>query len=281
MAVSRVAPSLEYADRVLEALRRSKEHAESELSNNTATVMETVAHPESLVWSEGIAWASPQPASDGSFFVNIATDTGGVVEHYDWLHANTAHRGWYLRSKLATDWWTLWDSRWTGMIVATEQEITTDVLSLLIVDGDRGISGEMAWASFTKPENQTEAERSAMLTSYIEALKSGEVDRILSHYSDAFVGAAIRPYFGENTHFAALSDLAAVRSDFERFYSVGNVLDIGLTNWVVQDWYLFWEARWRVELEDGTEVGMLTVESMPLGQDGKIIGRLGTGTPAE
>ncbi|GAA1853310.1 hypothetical protein GCM10009836_36750 [Pseudonocardia ailaonensis] len=72
-----------------------------------------------------------------------------------------------------------------------------------------------------------------------------------------------------------------MRDYYRRFYDAATVTDVALTNWYVGEWFLFAEARWRLDLEGGGRVAMMTVEILPLGSDGKLVGRSGYGTSFE
>jgi hypothetical protein len=173
---------------------------------------------------------------------------------------------------------------WAGNTPASGQVMETEVLSLLMTDGTEGrISGEMAWVKMAAPVDQSSADRQALLESYLAAQRSGDVATLMSLYSDGeYFGCAVRPYFDRQAQpYQRLGTREELQSHLHGFYEAATVVDIEPTNWMIGDWFLFIEARWILRLADGETVAMMSVDLLPLGSDGKIVGRIGYGSAIE
>ncbi|WAP58170.1 hypothetical protein [Streptomyces sp. S465] len=272
-------PYTDHTDQVLENLRRAQWHAESEWSNDPATVMETVAPTESLRFSDGHMWVANQVDDDGRPYLNVVSDREGIAGHYDWLFSASQHQQYFLHAKFATTWWSLWDSTYHGRNLATGEDIDADVLSLLVTDGSDGISSELAWMQQRTAAPLTDRERHRLLDAHTKALRSGDVEDIMGFYSEQeYFSSALRPYTAVASPALRLDRLGELRGYYEAFYDEFAVIDLQHTNWYSRDWFLFTESRWRLRRAGGHETGMVTVDMYPLGTDGKIIARLGTGT---
>jgi hypothetical protein len=276
--------SLGHADRVVDSLHRSIRHAESEyvVPFSTATVMDTVSTPAQLQWSDSLAWVAPRFTDQGKLTLEVATDLDGIRRHYDWVTTRGERDRYALNARLASEWWVIWDAAWSGVSPWTGEHAETQAFSLHFTDG-AGISSEMTSMPLAAPKNQTHAQRDELFKAYFDAVRAGDVARIMTLFSASeYVGSAIRDYLGRTEDgLLNLGSLEQLREHYDDFYRTTKVEDVAVMNWYLSDWYLFVEARWRLQLADGTRRGMITAEVMMLGSDGAISGRLGYGTPLE
>lgn len=275
--------NLDQAERVADSLRRSIAHADSEyvVPFSTDVVMATVSSDESLRWSDSLVWVVPKFGSDQRLGLEIATRREQVVEHYEWVKAAGERDRYDLNARLATAWWVIWDSEWTGVSPFTGERVDSEAFSLHFTDGD-GISGEMTSLRLTPPLDQTHRQRVELFKAYFDAAETGDVDGLMSLFSaDQYAGSAVRTYFGAAPGMTFVGTLDQLRESYETFYRSARVESVAVTNWYIKDWYLFAEVRWLVELADGSRHGMCTAEVLLLGSDGGIISRLGHGTHLE
>ncbi|MEE4598943.1 hypothetical protein V2J94_45235 [Streptomyces sp. DSM 41524] len=268
------------AEGVVASLQRSIAHAESEcvVPFSVPTVMDTVSKPDELEWSDCLAWMAPKFDDSGKFSLSVATSLEDVEKHYEWVGTAGRRERYDMNARLATDWWVIWDMAWIGVSPFTGKRVESEAFSLHFTDG-RGVSSEMTSIRLQAPDGQTQAQRNELLLAYFDAVRAGDVDRVMSLFSPIdYVGSAVRAYFsGDRPGLAVLNNLAELRNHYERLFRAAKVINVTVANWYIRDWYFFVEAHWQVELADGVRGRMTMAEVMLLGSDGAFVGRMGWG----
>lgn len=277
-------PRPSHADRVAASVARSVRHADSEYVTpfDVDAVMETVSRPSELTWSDCLAWVLPRFDERGKLALEVGTDRDDVRSHYNWVSDRGERQRYDLYARLATDWWVLYDSEWSGVSPISRKQVDSEAFSFHFTDGS-GISSEMTSIKLDVAPAQTHAQRCELFHGYFAAHRAGDVDRLLGMFSDEeYAGCAVRPYFGDpGRGLAVLDTRASLKAHYEQLFAAAEVEDIVLLNTYIKDWFFFAEARWRMRLTDGTHAAMTTAEVMLLGSDGLIAGRLGYGKPLE
>jgi hypothetical protein len=275
----------DYALRTAAVASRVETHAASEESPDVAVTLATVTPPDELSWMDCYAWAAPAPRADGSLQMSLSTDWDHIAGFYtagkDAFQLK--HYGTPL-TRISTDWYGLFESR-AELDLASSGPLEQEWVLFAPLDGDSGITGEVAWGRFAHrvpgPE-LTDEDRAKGYERYLAALRSADVDAIVTTVTPDVVGAT-RDLTGLSSPsfvpFDGAEELAALHRQFLRRFEVESVEPVTL---LIRGWYLFGEQVWTVvSRETADRLCFVSAEIHVLDVDGRAWARAGFSTPLE
>jgi hypothetical protein len=106
-----------------------------------------------------------------------------------------------------------------------------------------------------------------------------DVSGVLETMSDGVQGC-FRGYFGYGDPIVGVDGKAQMSTYYEKLFAAARVTEVFPVQFRLGEWYLFSDLHWKLTLRDsGEHVQMRTAELMPLASDGRILARVGWGTP--
>ena len=187
------APSIDAAEKAIVNGERILWHARTEATNDTPSVMATVTPRETLSWATSYAWSAPQVGPDGTVKLTTKTTTDGIVDFY------TSNRERYRvvlidnpQVRISSDWYSFLEAEASFESVTTGARYAQTWLLLAPLDGDQGITGEIAWGRFPQLEPAatfTDVARAQLHEDYVAALRAQDVDAVLALMSPGVQGA--------------------------------------------------------------------------------------------
>ena len=279
-----IGPSIAHADAAVRSGERIMTHADAEATNDIDIVMGTVTPAETLSWAQTWSWSAPMLTADGIVKTQVKTTRDGIRDFYlnNRQRYNVTSIGLpYVRH--SSDWYAVIESDATFESVPDRNEYEQRWVLLSPMDGDEGITGEIAWGLFPQllpDESVTEADRTQLYYDYLDGLRKQDVDAIMALQAPG-VQAAVRDYSGGEV-FAYLDGATPLRAYYERLFSTLQVRSIEPIVITDRKWYLFTELRWQVDVISGPLAGqsgsLLTAEILPLDKDGRMYAHMGFGT---
>ncbi|HEY6533398.1 MAG TPA: nuclear transport factor 2 family protein [Acidimicrobiales bacterium] len=279
------------ADAALHAAEQGIVHMEAEYRGEIGPLMDT------LVAQEPLAYAiRPVINADGSVEIPVETTRARIHDWYVQVRgASDMLPGWSL-IEIRGEWYSFTEQITRARLKNGAPEIyETEVILLLPVTTDPGITGELCWhrtptiSLGTDPErvaderNRPDLRRELLECHdrHLDALRSGDVDGLVELLDDG-AQAAIRDYVDDTGTLVALRGAAEHRAHYERFFETFDVVGIDLLHRVVQEWYLFHEVRLTVQRRAGADAGaqlsFRLAEFVIPTADGRMMVRIGHGT---
>jgi len=260
------------------------EHIRAEWTQDVQQVTDTLATDAPLAWT----FAAPGE-DDGSFFFLAGTTVDAIRQQYEWLRESIELHDWDALLEIRQGWYTMTQGVCTLTQVPGGKESKGETVTMFPV-GEDGILGELQVTTVgrmadgrlpsdggTLPVQRLDA--LAAHERYLDALRAGDVDRIVAAHSPK--GAvAIRSYLADESSLVNASDLDELRAYFDAFFERFRVVDIGLVVRMAEAWYVFAELRWTVEERAGQRrtLEFCTAELSPIDPEGRYWVRTGAGT---
>lgn len=277
-------PSLASAQAALSAAGRINWHSDTESTNDIDAIMATITPKDTLTWTPTWAWSAPVVHEDGTIKVAINTAWDGILGFYEMNRKRyqVADSGLeYLR--IASDWYSMRESLAHFQSVSDGDMYAQAWTLLGPVDGEHGITGEIAWGEFPQlspPSTFTYDDRARLHDRYLSALREQDTDAVLDLMPNDAQGA-VRDYAGEQA-FVQIDGKEQMEDHYRRFFESVRVHSVDPIRLASRDWYIFSELSWQVEFVAGPRKGergaLLTAENLPLCSDGRLFGRMGYGT---
>jgi hypothetical protein len=283
-AVIKPGPSIAHADAAVRSGERIMTHADAEATNDIDIVMGTVTPGETLSWAQTWAWSAPTLTESGVVKTLVKTSRDSIRDFYltNRTRYNVTSIGLpYVRH--SSDWYALIESLATFESVPDRDKYEQRWVLLSPMDGDEGITGEIAWGLFPQlmpGPSVTEDDRRAVYYGYLDGLRAQDVEAIMTLQAPGVQGA-MRDYSGGEV-FRYIDGAAELRAYYERLFRTFRVRSVEPIVITDREWYLFTELRWQVDVLAGPLAGqsgsLLTAEILPLDKGGRIYAHLGFGT---
>lgn len=279
--------------RSAEAERHASEqawiHINAESTGHVPTILET------LTLDEPYAWAiMPQAQPDGSIVLPVQTTRDAIEQTYRMVRGHSDVLGAEALVDVRGQWYDLLETVSRNRVKETGVESEHEIVLLLPVTQGAGITGELCWvrmdrsslgkASLPMSEKkplQVRRELLALHDRYLDALRAGDVDALLALFSNG-AQSAIRDYVDDTGTITGLDDVDGHRTYYQAFFDLYEVQSAELLQRVVQDWYLFAEARVEVVPRAGEEQGNTlafhTATLFAPGREDRWIVQIGHGT---
>lgn len=227
-------------------------HIWAEYTQDPVKIAETLASDAPIAW----ALAVPSPAEGGAFRFMEGTSKDGVREQYEVLRHQIEIHGWEPIIEVRSGWYTMWSGVSHIKTVATGSIHKGQTAVLFPVGGD-GILGELQIGVVGRYEDGTApldigrvpVRRLEMLhehEAYLECLRNGDVDGIMSAWRDD-AAIAFRSYLIDESTQLNMGGSAPIRDYFTSLFERYRVVDIQIVNRVLDTWFLFAELYWIVE----------------------------------
>jgi hypothetical protein len=260
------------------------EHIRAEWTQDVQQVTDTLATDAPLAWT----FAAPG-SEDGSFYFLAGTTVDAIRQQYEWLRESIELHGWDALLEIRQGWYTMTQGVCTLTQVPGGKESKGETVTMFPVGHD-GILGElqvttvgrMADGRLPSDGGSLPVQRLAALATheqYLDALRAGDVDRIVAAHSPK--GAvAIRSYLADESSLLNTNDLGDLRAYFEAFFDRFRVVAVELVVRMAEAWYVFAELHWTVEERggEGRTLEFCTAELSPVDPEGRYWVRTGAGT---
>lgn len=272
--------------------RAAWRHARSEFHADIGAVMETIAADVPLTY------AVPYTRPDGSVAIAVGTTREHAIAHYEGVYGAIHVRDWEPFLELRKSWYVFFEGVVSYLDHATRLDSKGHSIVFFAMTEGEGIEGEMVWNRFPtidgyRPKLGEDAGRDdarslplskvgsrTLHSMYVAALKNGDPGRVLDLMVEQPQGA-IRNYVDEAPRFIHLDGRDAMHRHLAQFAERYVVEAIEVMSLMANDWYIFSELHWAVRERAGGQraLRMHTAEFLPLDHTGKIVARVGYGTP--
>ena len=259
-------------------------HIESEYSQDPLQIAETLDTEFPLAWA-----LAQDTGEEGSYHFLVGTTVEAIRQQYEVLRTYIEIWGWKPLLEIRQSWYTLTQGVALIKSVATGELHQNETVNLF-PNGEDGVLGELQCANVGRlpngryPADDTPLplQRLAALEahdSYIEALRTEDVDRIVAAHSPKGC-VAMRSYVTDESTQLNVTGLDPLREYFSALFRRYHVRDLRLVNRVAEAWYVFAELHWTVEERGGEQrtLEFCTAELSPLDYEGRYWIRTGAGT---
>lgn len=223
----------------------------------------------------------------------IETTKDGIADAYTVLHQHVEVLGIRPFTEIRTDWYTFLFGIGGAKSLATGESGGEPLGVLFPNHGQTGITGELFWSP-TQPdrmgplhEKDNSGGRLAVLEVHerlVDHLRRADVEAVVG-MTKPDVQTAVRDYTVETNSHTELHGADELRSHLERLYERFTVRNIEVLHRHVEDWLVFSELWWQVELRSGANAGRIatfrTAELSEVAADGRLTSRIGHGTALE
>ncbi|MET0238502.1 MAG: hypothetical protein ABW184_01270 [Sphingobium sp.] len=214
----------------------------------------------------------------------------GLRESYESLHRFSAVRGMEAIAEVRGDWYTFFYGLGEGLVKPTGQIVYSPTILLFPTMGKDGITGELFWsrtgvgACYDGGREGPLAVQTAILAKHeglLEALRNADAAAVASFY-DPGAQIGIRDYLDDAPTLVDLHSADEFKHYLERFFARFRIVDIGVVQRLVQDWFVFCELLWVVEdrQNPGRTLSFYTADHGEMRSDGLLATRIGFGTDA-
>lgn len=266
-------------------------HIESEYLDVVEDVLETLVPdgPYAYTVSPGtVAAASGVALPPGTIpHQTFVSTREGLRESYESLHRFSAVQRMEAIAEIRGEWYVFFYGLGEGLVKPTGQLVYSPTMLLFPTMGKDGITGELFWSRtgvgpfYDGGREGPLAIQTAILAKHealIEALRNADTAAVAGFY-DPGAQFGIRDYLSDAPDLVDLHSAEEYRSYLDRFFARFHVLDIGLAQRLVQDWFAFCELLWVVEdRETGRRLRFYTADHAEMRPDGVFASRIGFGT---
>jgi hypothetical protein len=259
-------------------------HIFAEFTQDPVQIAATLDTQAPVAWT--LALESPEHDNAYRFRTGVTIDE--VRQRYEELRSDLEIHGWEPMLEIRTGWYMMSQGVSLLRVAKTGQmrQGETVVMFPVGVDGilgelQVGTVGRMADGTEPPQEERLPLRRLAVLSEhneYMEALRNGDVDRIVSQHKDG-AAVAIRNYLTDESSLLNVAGLDDIRAHYTALFEKYRVLDIDLVNRVAETWYVFAELRWIVEERaTGRKLEFCTADLNSIDPERKYWVRTGAGT---
>lgn len=266
------------------AAELSWNHILAEYTQDPAQIAATLATGEPIAWT----LARTNDAEGGAYRFLTGTTIDEVRDQYENLRQELEIHGWEPLLEIRSGWYTMWAGVSKIKVVGRDATHKGQTAVLFPVGRD-GILGELQIATVGRmPDGTAPADdprvpsrRMAALhehEDHLDALRSGDVDRIVAAYRDD-AAIAIRSYLQDESSLMNVGGNTAIRDYHEAFFDRFRVVDLQLVNRAIDTWYIFAELHWIVEERStGRQLEFCTADLTSIDDERKYWVRTGAGT---
>lgn len=274
----------------LHASEQAWAHIDSESTGHIPTILKTLTREEPYAWA-----IMTQVQPDGSILLPVHTTLDGIEEMYRMIRGHSDVLSAEALLDVRGQWYVLLETISRNRVKETGAEGEHEMVLLLPVTQGPGITGELCWVKVDRaalgkdgpptPEEkaplQLRRELRVLHDQYLDALRAGDVDALLALFGSG-AQSAIRDYVDDTGTLTSLDDIEGHRAHYQAFFDLYEVRSAELLQRVVQDWYVFAEARLEVVARAGEEQGnTLAFHTATLfvpGREDRWIVQIGHGT---
>lgn len=279
-------------DRAIEcqdAVRKAGRHVFAEFDQDDVEgVISTIA-------SQDTCWVTFETVNDaGEERVNFRTMTtleDARAYYGEWPETRHLQRVSHVRD-LVTDWYMMSESVTEAYNPVTRVRVNQHHAVLFIMRSD-GIAGEIIWPRWVskweesqhqrsraenvphKSDGRTLEERLSVSERFIVSLGTGDAKKISSLFRKQCYAAYPDDGSGERSMTVCVSS-EHVRTYYEKLFKRWQVVDVGVANRIVDDWYTFAEVLIKARSpETGKLVAIRSAWIFGTDSSGRIVGQVG------
>jgi hypothetical protein len=229
---------------------------------------------------------NPELDGEGNPYQRVTTTRQGIADYYAYKKSLTRTLVFHAYNELRSTWYAFEHGIVEVLDKSDGRVVPIELIALFPLFGRDGITGELTatrdmalWGGDPAVNVGGPALRLANLQLHdqlLQAFRTNDADALMKTMAD-HVQTDIRDYVGDTGTVTELHGASEARVHYEQLFSRMRVLDVDFVSRLTEEWFIFSELRWQVEI-DGRPARLLTAEFCKMGGDGRIELRIGHGT---